>query len=231
MFKMIFLTMTLILIMYYSKVPWLQEHPLKIEEIMIPAILALAADQLSINLTTNDLQTMNQIIIKMKNNIRKCICFVKFAEDIMRSNNLSLIWSIVKNIMDDRLINDYKTRYILDKEQVFLNVNGRISSKMMSHWRIIDQGLNLEGLCQNKYCLAYNNKVWIKKGYGKFNLNKEVYTSKCPICSKNVTDVNNMSLYLGKMKVQGQIKGEDKIKEINSVHDTLGDFLTFENKV
>ena len=51
-------------------------------------------------------------------------------------------------------------------------------------WRVIESGINLEGVCKNKYCEAFGNKVWIKKGFGKFNITKEVYDSKCPICSK-----------------------------------------------
>lgn len=66
----------------------------------------------------------------------------------------------------------------------------------------------MEGTCTNKYCKANSKRVWIPKGFGKFNFAKEVITSKCPICKDIATDVNNMGLYLAKCKVSGMLKGE-----------------------
>lgn len=51
-------------------------------------------------------------------------------------------------------------------------------------WRVIAKGLNLEGRCKNSDCQAFNKKVWIQKGFGKLNMNKEVKMSKCPLCQK-----------------------------------------------
>ena len=50
-------------------------------------------------------------------------------------------------------------------------------------WRIINKGLNLEGICKNKNCKAFDKKVWTNKQFGLFNLSKEVYKSPCPICN------------------------------------------------
>ncbi len=35
-------------------------------------------------------------------------------------------------------------------------------------WRTISKGLNLEGVCKNKTCKAYDKKVWVGLGYGTF---------------------------------------------------------------
>jgi hypothetical protein len=43
-------------------------------------------------------------------------------------------------------------------------------------------GLNLEGICCYKQCLAFKKKVWIRKGFGTFSLQKETAISKCPVC-------------------------------------------------
>jgi hypothetical protein len=51
-------------------------------------------------------------------------------------------------------------------------------------WRKIDHGLNLEGVCKNTKCVAFNQKVWINKHFGKFNMTMEVYKSPCPICKE-----------------------------------------------
>jgi hypothetical protein len=74
----------------------------------------------------------------------------------------------------------------------------------------------LEGLCKTLNCQAYKERVWIQKGYGKFNINKEVYDSQCPMCKKTVTDVDNMALYMGKITATGRIKGEEEPKTMQS---------------
>jgi hypothetical protein len=40
------------------------------------------------------------------------------------------------------------------------------------NYRRIFPGLNLEAICSNKSCLAYDQKVWIQKGFGIFNMGK-----------------------------------------------------------
>ena len=41
-------------------------------------------------------------------------------------------------------------------------------------WRYIYKGLNIEGKCKNKDCEAYNQSVWCKWSFGKFNMSKVV---------------------------------------------------------
>ena len=55
-------------------------------------------------------------------------------------------------------------------------------------WRIITPGMNLTGLCNNNACKAYNDYVTCQKGFGKFNMSKEIYISKCPMkdCQKTL---------------------------------------------
>ena len=97
-------------------------------------------------------------------------------------------------------------------------------------WRMINIGLNLEGVCKNKNFEAYRQKVWIPKGFGKFNITKEVYDSKCPICPKVCEDVENMGLYMARCISKGRIKGESEEKRMESEHRQKDGFLTFEDK-
>jgi hypothetical protein len=60
----------------------------------------------------------------------------------------------------------------------------RTFSKKAHDWQIIDEGLNLDGKCKNKNCEAYLKYVCINKGFGKFDMNKEVHTAPCPMCSE-----------------------------------------------
>jgi len=75
-------------------------------------------------------------------------------------------------------------------------------------WRYLETGLNLEGVCMNRGCLAYHKKVWIPKGFGIFNMSREVHQSKCPMCHKPCECVDNLGIYLAKCASRGRIKGE-----------------------
>lgn len=83
---------------------------------------------------------------------------------------------------------------------------GRPFSKEAPDYRIIDCGLNLQGVCDNKSCKAWKRKVWAQKGYGLFNMSKEAVTSKCPLCQEILINVQNLGLYKGIMKVNGKAK-------------------------
>ena len=58
------------------------------------------------------------------------------------------------------------------------------SSNTTPPWHRIINGLNIEGICTNKQCEAYNKKVICPKGFVVFNLN-DTNGNSCPIC-KNV---------------------------------------------
>src|SRR5262249_49386799 len=58
-------------------------------------------------------------------------------------------------------------------------------------WRIVEPGLNLAGKCIHLTCKAFNQHVWIPKGFGTFNMSKECNISKCPSCQQIATEVNN----------------------------------------
>ena len=53
-------------------------------------------------------------------------------------------------------------------------------------WRICCKGLNLEGICKNKDCIAFNKWVIIKKGIGTYDLIYDAQENICPICRKLV---------------------------------------------
>lgn len=65
----------------------------------------------------------------------------------------------------------------------------RTFSKSAPDWRIVDNGLNIEGKCQTDKCLANKKFVWIQKGYGDFDIGDQIYEGlQCPSCKKNVQD-------------------------------------------
>ena len=55
--------------------------------------------------------------------------------------------------------------------------------KKVPAWRKISYGLNVEGICKNTTCEANHRFVWIKKGFGTFNMHEVANSSKCPMCN------------------------------------------------
>jgi hypothetical protein len=55
-------------------------------------------------------------------------------------------------------------------------------------WRQASSGLCLEGVCLNVQCEAFEHKVIINQGNGKFNIvtNSIIITSKCPLCGASI---------------------------------------------
>lgn len=56
-------------------------------------------------------------------------------------------------------------------------------------WRQVTTGLCLEGVCLNGQCEAFEQKVVINQGIGKFNAvtNSIITKSKCPLCGAAVS--------------------------------------------
>lgn len=57
-------------------------------------------------------------------------------------------------------------------------------------WRVVTNGLNLEGSCQTEGCAAKGERVWIQCGIGKFNMAEEIYKASCPECHKQAKEVD-----------------------------------------
>jgi hypothetical protein len=55
-------------------------------------------------------------------------------------------------------------------------------------WRLISNGLNIEGLCKNFQCTAYNQMVIINLGVGEFDFARIILERKnrCPICKERI---------------------------------------------
>jgi len=99
-----------------------------------------------------------------------------------------------------------------------------------SEWNRLGKGMNLSGICVNSACQAFNLFVHCPKGFGKFNMSKEVHKTGCPKCNKNVKDCNNVFFFLCKYTVEGLIQGETMERKYSKTIDDQDEFETFENK-
>ena len=100
-------------------------------------------------------------------------------------------------------------------------------------WRKVIKGLNLEGRCKTVDCVAQDKLVWVKKGFGVFDMNKEAHNAPCPMCKKETSEVENLSFYACKYSVDGKYK--DKEEQIQQVVEKnllapLDKLLTFEKE-
>ena len=99
-------------------------------------------------------------------------------------------------------------------------------------WKKLYAGLNLKGRCEQNGCIAKGELVWISKGLGTFNMNKEVCNSQCPMCKTNVKKIKNLGFYKTRFSYEGQYKGKQQIvKEENILAPSSGRYMTFEEKI
>jgi hypothetical protein len=58
-------------------------------------------------------------------------------------------------------------------------------------WRLISNGLNIEGLCKNFHCEAFNQMVVINLGFGEYDFARIILErkNKCPICKDKILPI------------------------------------------
>ena len=78
----------------------------------------------------------------------------------------------------------------VSKEEKEGSVIKRQWNKWAPEWRIVENGLALEGTCSNKNCKAFNKSVLISVGFGCFDLILDADKHVCPLCKKYVNPMN-----------------------------------------
>lgn len=97
-------------------------------------------------------------------------------------------------------------------------------------WGLVAPGLNLRGFCRNRNCSAYNQNVWIQKGFGSFNITVHAETSACPCCKEQVSDVNNCGFHKCIFSIEGATtENSEDIKRLK-VEAPDDEFLYFRDK-
>lgn len=90
-------------------------------------------------------------------------------------------------------------------------------------WKLVKKGLNLEGRCNNEKCDV--ERIWIQKGFGKFDIAREIFEKNCPKCALRIYIVN-----LGFWDCEYRIDGM-KVQNLQKVEKTdrapILDLLTF----
>ena len=85
--------------------------------------------------------------------------------------------------------------------------------KNAKKWNIITKGLNIEGVCTNSNCEAYNYKVDCQIGLGDFNLLENICKIKCPMCSIYI-ELETCSFCECQYQIEGTLSLSGKTKDI-----------------
>lgn len=99
-------------------------------------------------------------------------------------------------------------------------------------WRKAGIGLNLEGICINPSCSAYDKEVIVVKGLGVYDFFEDEHKNECPMCKKYVRCTGIMFSrckysYSGKSKIYGRPSKELK----SSIPiEVPGDWAEFKEK-
>ena len=101
-------------------------------------------------------------------------------------------------------------------------------------WRQPSIGLCLEGVCLNGQCDAFEHKVIINQGIGKFNMvmNSKITTSKCPLCGTSILP-STCAFYRCSWRLTG-VKHDDSNKNLSSTTDwqnTTKDYHPWEDSL
>lgn len=97
-------------------------------------------------------------------------------------------------------------------------------SKEAPSWRTIGRGLNLEGICKNKECIAYKEYVWSNFRFGTFHMSETIHKCKCPQCGKYTSGNKRIGVY--KMELTGR-----GMKSSNSVNGDDTDCEDFDREI
>lgn len=90
-------------------------------------------------------------------------------------------------------------------------------AKKFPAWRVLNDGFAYDGKCINLECVAYGRTVCINRGYGRFDIARDVHRhAKCPMCDHACTDVTNCSFSWARWSFCGLPKKRHGDKVANS---------------
>ena len=80
-------------------------------------------------------------------------------------------------------------------------------------YRYIIPGLNIKSKCNNKFCIAFNDIIYIQIGYVKYwNLFDHLNVLVCPICKKNVKP-DNFGFFKCNYEIEYEKKDDNEFEE------------------
>jgi len=134
--------------------------------------------------------------------------------------NLPAVYNVPSDIWIDSIFSEFYKPFVfydlegfplrkmaapeLKKQLVTLALVCKTFNKMISlterhmlppNWKEITQGLNLQAKCLVNSCRAYDQFVYIPKGFGTFNIVQLSSTAECPECHHSIGNNATIELY------------------------------------
>lgn len=72
-------------------------------------------------------------------------------------------------------------------------------------YKHITKGLSLDSICANSVCIAFNDHVYVPKGLGEWNIQKECYHAKCPSCQTKINRIWKLIFWDCGYSIEGQV--------------------------
>lgn len=76
------------------------------------------------------------------------------------------------------------------------------NSKSCPKWRLVSDGLCIEGTCDNRQCQAHGQKVCCSAGFTTLDLVKDTWRGKCPAC-RHMFDPSSVAFNNCEWRVSG----------------------------
>lgn len=100
------------------------------------------------------------------------------------------------------------------------------SSTAGPDYRIVSPGLSFSSKCVQPGCAAYNDCIYISKGFGHFNIGVTTVTLICPKCGKKAAPASNCGFYLAKWKFTGTTHEGERV--MTEGKTTTRDYFTWQ---
>lgn len=102
---------------------------------------------------------------------------------------------------------------------LFVNFNNQKSVPLYlkaPEWRTVSRGLNLEGICKSKACVAYEKRVCDPKGISVFNMRETCTKAVCPMCLEKLSSVTNCIFWDCLYSIEGKTDKDEKTFKIEN---------------
>ena len=87
-------------------------------------------------------------------------------------------------------------------------------------WKTVAPGINIDGICRNRFCQAKNDAVEIQIGFydstgGICRLDNEITQLKCPMCKQRLdkNEVQGVGVYRARLQVTSKVRGYEEVVE------------------
>lgn len=111
----------------------------------------------------------------------------------IKEKQLTLLQKEMEEIQtENRNLRERNAELLAQLHASALNLRRELKKPSLDAWNITVIGANLQGRCDNGRCEAYNKRVIKQLGKGDFKLSDLLFEATCPICNKDLEEVDRV---------------------------------------